>query len=159
MTDATQPSSAPLDGDAYGVSHIGLCVSDLARSLRFYCDGLGFAPVIAYEIGDEAAAALEVPTPVALTSQMIAKGTLMIELLHYASPGVIGTPSAQRHQLGLTHLSFLVEDVDAAAARLVEYGGTVVDSTRTSMKSDTGSTEIVFLADPDGTRVELMKLG
>ena len=25
------------------VSHIGVCVSDLERSLRFYCDVLGFA--------------------------------------------------------------------------------------------------------------------
>ncbi|MDI2130227.1 VOC family protein [Yinghuangia seranimata] len=145
--------------DAYAVSHLGLCVGDLDRSLRFYCEGLGFAPVISYEIGDEAAATLEVPTPVRLTSQMIAKGALVIELLCYASPGATGTPSAHRNQLGLTHLSFTVEDVDAAAARLVEYGGTLLADTRTSMKTDLGSAELVFLADPDGTRVELMKLG
>ncbi|MCF2528280.1 VOC family protein [Yinghuangia soli] len=156
MSDAT---AAPLAGDAYAVSHFGLCVADLDRAMRFYCEGLGFAPVISYEIGNEAAAALEVPGDVRLTSQMIAKGTLMIELLHYASPGATGAPSAQRNQLGLTHLSFVVEDVDAAGARLAEFGGTVLDGTRTSMKTELGSAELLFLADPDGTRVELMKLG
>jgi glyoxylase I family protein len=30
-------------------SHFGLCVSDLERSLRFYCDGLGFERAITYE--------------------------------------------------------------------------------------------------------------
>lgn len=152
-------SDAPAPGDAYAVSHLGLCVTDLDRALRFYCEGLGFAPVIKYDIGNEVAAALEVPGDVRLTSQMIAKGTLMIELLHYASPGTTGTPSARRNQLGLTHLSFVVDDVDTAAARLTEYGGTIVEGTRTSMKSDLGNAELVFLADPDGTRVELMKLG
>ena len=28
------------------VSHLGICVSDLAASLRFWCDGLGFAEVL-----------------------------------------------------------------------------------------------------------------
>ena len=33
-------------------SHIGLCVTDLERSLRFYCEGLGFAKVLAYELDE-----------------------------------------------------------------------------------------------------------
>ena len=28
-------------------SHLGICVSDLDASLRFYCDGLGFTEVAA----------------------------------------------------------------------------------------------------------------
>ena len=34
-------------------SHLGICVSDLDRSLRFYCEGLGFEPVVAHQIGDQ----------------------------------------------------------------------------------------------------------
>jgi len=142
----------------FNASHLGLCVSDLDRATRFYCEGLGFAPVVRYDVGNEVAHTLEVEGDVRLVSQMIAKEGMVIELLHYASPAVLGTPSTRRNQLGLTHLSFIVEDVDAAAARLVEYGGTLLADTRASLKSGTGSTELVFLADPDGTRVELMKL-
>ena len=33
-------------------SHLGLCVSDLARSLRFYCEGLGFELAEGYTLDD-----------------------------------------------------------------------------------------------------------
>ena len=34
-------------------SHLGICVSDLERSLRFYRDGLGFELVASHRVGDE----------------------------------------------------------------------------------------------------------
>ena len=139
----------------YRPSHFGLCVSDLDRSLRFYCEGLGFEKAEGFALDDTQmpglATALEVTSPVALTSQMIVKGDVKVELLHYASPGVEGAPSQHRNQLGLTHLAFWVADVDAAAARLAEAGGTILGHTRSSV-----GIEIQFVADPDGARVELM---
>jgi catechol 2,3-dioxygenase-like lactoylglutathione lyase family enzyme len=136
-------------------SHLGLCVTDLARAERFWCDGLGFERAERYELTDTLAPglaeALEVPAPVDLISQMIVLGEMKIELLHYRTPQVEGTPSATRRQLGLTHVSFWVDDVDAAAARLVEHGGTILPTTRSNP-----GVAIQFLADPDGTRVELM---
>lgn len=141
------------DPAGFAVSHVGICVSDLERSLRFYCEGLGFTPAESHPIGNEFADALEVPRDVELTSQFIRREGLSIELLHYRSPGTTGRPSATRRQLGLTHLSFTVPDLESAAARLVECGGAVVESTRT--KGD--GIYLLFLADPDGTRVELMQ--
>jgi catechol 2,3-dioxygenase-like lactoylglutathione lyase family enzyme len=142
---------------AYRPSHLGLCVSDLDRSIRFYCDGLGFERAESYELDSSAAEgldrALEVPGRAVLRSQYIAYGDLRIELLYFSSPQPIGEPSAHRNQRGLTHLAFYVDDVDAAAAHLSAHGGTIIDSTRTKPGID-----IVFLADPDGTRVELMGL-
>ena len=136
-------------------SHVGLCVSDLDRSLRFYCEGLGFTKGDTYPIDNTFADALEVPRDVVCTSQFIRKEGMAIELLHYESPGADGQPSQRRNQIGLTHLSFYVGDVDQVAASLVALGGTVQDSTHT--KAD--GIEILFLADPDGARVELMKAG
>jgi catechol 2,3-dioxygenase-like lactoylglutathione lyase family enzyme len=132
-------------------SHVGICVSDLDRSLRFYCDGLGFEKAETYPIGSEFAAALEVEGDLELTSQFIRRDGVAIELLYYASPGVLGEPSSRRNQLGITHLSFIVEDVDASAAKLVAAGATILEDTRTDL-----GIQIVFLADPDGTRIELM---
>ena len=136
-------------------SHLGICVSDLDRSLRFYCDGLGFEPVHAFDLDDASAPgidrALEVDSPVVLRSQMIRHGALTVELLGFRSPTPVGVPSASRRQLGLTHLSFTVDDIDATIDRLVEHGGSVLASTRTRI-----GIELVFLADPDGTRIELM---
>ena len=140
----------------YRPSHVGLCVSDLDRSLRFYCEGLGFEAAERYELDSKEAPgldiALEVEGHVEVVSQFIRSGGMAIELLGYASPQPSGRPSTSRGLLGLTHLSFYVDDVDAAAARLVPLGGTILPETRQNP-----GVELVFLTDPDGTRVELMQ--
>lgn len=143
-----------MPGSPFTVSHAGICVSDLERSLRFYCDGLGFERAESHAIGNEFAAALEVPPDVVLTSQFIRREGLAVELLHYTSPQATGEPSRSRRQLGITHLSFVVPDVDAAIALLVGCGGTVLPETRTKGEG----IDLVFLADPDGVRIELMRL-
>jgi predicted enzyme related to lactoylglutathione lyase len=74
-------------------------------------------------------------------------------LLYFAEPLADGVPSHRRNQLGFTHLSFQVDDVEGVAGRLVELGGTIIPSTRAVL-----GVPVVFLADPDGTRVELMGL-
>lgn len=136
-------------------SHLGLCVSDLAASRRFYCEGLGFTAADGLKLSSRDLpgldGSLEVAGPATITSQFIHLGDLKIELLGFQEPGAHGVPSRQRNQLGLTHLSFLVDDVDTAAGRLTEFGGTILDGTRSNP-----GIEIVFLADPDGVRVELM---
>ena len=139
---------------SYATSHIGICVRDLERSRRFYIDGLGFAEFARFEMTRPIA---EVEPPCDLTSYFMQKGGLRVELLHYRSPGVIGHPSTRRNQLGLTHLSFVVDDVDAAAHELETFGGTIIEGTR-SGQDDPDDVQIIFLADPDGTRVELMRL-
>ena len=37
----------------HSFSHLGICVSDLERSVRFYCEGLGFEPVATHQVGAE----------------------------------------------------------------------------------------------------------
>ncbi len=140
----------------YTPSHVGICVSDLERSLRFYCDGLGFEPGDRYDLDSTELPglerALEVRTDTVLASQMIERDGVRIELLKFQEPGVVGSPSSRRNQLGLTHLCFYVDNVDAAAERMLEFGAVVLDDTRSNP-----GTDIVFLMDPDGVRVELMR--
>ncbi len=142
----------------YQPSHFGICVTDLERSMRFYCDGLGFKPAEHYELQDSQAPgldrSLEVASPVDLVSQFIRHDNMAIELLYYRSPQPFGSPSASRGLVGITHLSFYVDDVEAAAARLAAHGGTILEDTRANP-----GVELVFVADPDGVRVELMKSG
>jgi catechol 2,3-dioxygenase-like lactoylglutathione lyase family enzyme len=134
-------------------SHFGLCVRDLPRSLRFWCDGLGFAAAERFEVGDEFGGALEVEGRVECVSQFIRKDALAIELLCYASPGAIGAASTRRNQLGLTHFSLYVDDVGAAAQHLVACGGKLLPATR----AENDAVELLFIEDPDGVRVELMR--
>ena len=139
-------------------SHVGVCVTDLDRALRFYCEGLGFEHAATHDIDSVYADALEVPGDVALKSVFLSKGPVSIELLVWDRPDAEGTPSSRRNLLGLTHLSFWVSDVEATAAALVAAGGTVIDSTRTKSQDAAGDgVHLLFCADPDGTRVELMQ--
>ena len=140
------------------VSHIGLCVSDLQKSMTFYCEGLGFATGATFEVGNEFQKTLEVDGDVAVTSQFIAKDGFTIELLYYKSPGTHGEPNKSRNHLGITHLSLNVHSVDTVGAKLVALGGTLLEQTMTQFPNADGSTlKLVFYADPDGTRIELME--
>jgi catechol 2,3-dioxygenase-like lactoylglutathione lyase family enzyme len=140
-------------------SHFGICVSDLGRSLRFYCDGLGFERAESHEIGSEFAQLMDLPD-VAVTSQFIRRGTSAIELLAFQEPEPFGDQERRPvNQLGLTHLSFRVSDVEAVAARLVELGGTRVASSKTTIDFGGTPLDFVYCTDPDGVRVELMDLG
>ena len=136
-------------------SHFGICVSDLDRSLRFYCAGLGFEPTQLHQIGAEFGTLMEIEG-VAVRSQFLRRDHLSIELLFYDAPGHVGEPVRRPvNQLGLTHLNFRVDDVDEVAARLRELGGTVLEHTRTTFSPEM---DFVYCTDPDGTRIELMKL-
>jgi catechol 2,3-dioxygenase-like lactoylglutathione lyase family enzyme len=139
-------------------SHVGLCVADLDAALRFYCDGLGFAAAERYDLDSDQVPgldrSLEVPGHVQVVSQFIRHGGFAIELLHYADPAAHGEPSSSRARRGYTHLALHVDDIDAAVARAVEAGGTVLPDTRASL-----GIELVFLTDPDGNRVELLQMG
>ena len=148
-------------GDDQGpvFSHFGICVSDLEQSLRFYCEGLGFERAESHEIGPEFARLMDLPD-VSVTSQFIRRGPTAIELLAFREPAPTGDRHRRPvHQLGLTHLSFRVRDVAAVATQLAALGGTVVESSRTTVDLGGTALEFVYCTDPDGVRVELMDLG
>jgi catechol 2,3-dioxygenase-like lactoylglutathione lyase family enzyme len=139
-------------------SHLGICVSDLERSLRFYCEALGFSAAESHVVGDEFGRLMELEG-VALRSQFVRRDGVAIELLQYSSPAVVGEPVRRpMNQLGLTHLSVRVDDVEAVAAAVARLGGTVVTGTRTTFDLAGTTLDFVYCTDPDGVRIELMKI-
>ena len=141
------------------VSHIGICVSDLDASLRFYCEGLGFVEGASHDVGQEFAALMEVDA-VRLRSRMIARDGVTIELLGFDAPGVTGDGSRRpMNMLGLTHLSLRVGDVEGTASTIEALGGTVVRETRTTFAFGESTLDFLYCTDPDGVRIELMDLG
>ncbi len=148
-----------MDDSGPAFSHFGICVSDLDRSLAFYCEALGFEKAESHEIGSEFAALMDLPD-VAVTSQFIRRGPTAIELLAFREPNPFGEQTRRAvNQLGLTHLSFRVDDLPAAASRVVEFGGSIVESSRTTINLGASALEFLYCTDPDGVRVELMDLG
>src|SRR5208337_1888127 len=54
-------------------SHVGICVADLDRSLRFYCQGLGFELVESHTVGTEFGKLMEVAGNIVLQSRFVAR--------------------------------------------------------------------------------------
>ena len=116
------------------LEYTGLRVRDLARSVRFYTEGLGLrvgpsgrmsAGGVWQELHDPATGAV-------------------LELNYYP-----GDPP-YREGDELDHLGFRVDDLDAAVARLLSLGARLRIPAFTE-----GSERLVFLSDPDGVWVEL----
>ncbi len=138
------------------VSHLGICVSNLERSLAFYRDALGFAFESELRVEGEPSETLLRLRDVHLHAVYLVQDGLRIELLHYETPGHLGDGSSRpMNQLGLTHLSLRVDDLDGALAALDAQGVRVLRDTRIDHANLRA--RAVFVTDPDGTLVELVE--
>jgi catechol 2,3-dioxygenase-like lactoylglutathione lyase family enzyme len=132
-------------------NHVGLCVSDLARSRRFYEELLGFECQREMTLPDEGVdKMLRIAPPVGLTAVYLGRDGLVLELLHFERPG--NPPASERvfNEPGLTHLSFSVDDVDDVAARVADYGGEALEDTNIGFG--------LMIRDPDGQLLELLPM-
>ena len=66
--------------------HLCICVSDLERSLRFYCDGLGFSRNENFRIGSDMAPLIQLEGEVALSSVYLGLSGVRLELWHFEQP-------------------------------------------------------------------------
>ena len=133
-------------------NHVGHCVTDLARSRRFYEELLGFTFQRRLEVPDAPASQLlRVSAPVGMTAVYLERDGFVLELLHFDRDG--NDPPRERSftEPGLTHLSFSVDDVAASCKRVAELGGEVLTDT------DLGGLA-VMIRDPDGQLLELLPM-
>jgi len=125
------------------IQHVGLVVSDLDRSRRFYADALGLE---------------EVPRPsnFAFDGAWFRFGGTEIHLLSDAhATGGAGQPDPGKGaERGMTHhLAFEVDDLDGACARLTENGVSLAGG---PMPRGDGYVQ-VFFRDPDGHVLEFFQ--
>jgi catechol 2,3-dioxygenase-like lactoylglutathione lyase family enzyme len=111
-----------------GVDHVGIAVSDLARSARWYRDVLGLERVDGW--GDY---------PVILV-----RGGSGVALFR-AADAATGDASVR-----ILHVAFRVADLDDAARRLAERGISF------EREEHHGVARSLYLRDPDGHEIELI---
>jgi lactoylglutathione lyase len=137
---------------AVAISHFAACVTNLERSRRFY-EALGFevqmqvdvtAPFETLTEFDEIQGKAIFFTHPTMTGRF--------EILEYAKPKTIG-PAQRRpmNQLGLTHMSLVLADLEATCALIDANGGQAHRHTLVSGPYG----EMMFASDPDGMRLEL----
>jgi glyoxylase I family protein len=137
--------------------HIGITVSEMARSLRFYCDYLGLTPIGDYPGRSGAYYETLVGVPGALIdikTLAAPDGTSKVELLQYRShPAQAGSP-AQATEPGRPHGAFTVDNLMALYESREAHGCRFKSA---PLRSPDGVL-VAYCHDPDGTILELVEL-
>ena len=123
-----------------GFGHLALKVQDLDASLVFYRDSLGLSEMT--RLVDDKGAAWIVYLRITNTS--------FLELFPSGHPG----RAADEAEVGVNHICFSVEDIEATAARFAAAGVTLTSPIQTGLDGNRGA----WIEDPDGNRIELMEM-
>ncbi|GIT42236.1 MAG: hypothetical protein Ct9H300mP11_01720 [Chloroflexota bacterium] len=147
--------------DATCVTHVGVCVRDMAESLKFYRDALGMKVV-----GEKITDITEGGTQTArLDNYSLERNTRHWVSLSYGDD-LTPTLTLTSHpgekadgkpilldQVGISHISFGVADVAALADEL-EAKGYELAGSRESYTDSTGEIRSIYVRDPDGILVQ-----
>ena len=139
------------DDEPVAFNHVGQCVTDLARARRFYEELLGFA--FEREIAppdDLSARLLGLDPPLGMRAVYLRRDGFVLELLHYSERSPSPFRPRAMDEVGLTHVSLSVEDLDGVLARVPDFGGEVLPDTNIGVG--------VFIRDPDGQLLELLPM-
>jgi lactoylglutathione lyase len=130
-------------------NHVGLCVADRERSRRFYEGLLDFEFWWDLELPDEGTQQLlQLEKPIGVRATYLIRDGLVLELLDYSKRDVTVGPQRVMDQIGLTHLSLSVSNIDHVLAMVDDFGGSVVKETVTE--------QFAMIRDPDGQLIELL---
>jgi len=139
-----------------GIHHTAISTRNLATSLAFYRDLLGFEPVMDFSWP-------EGTTDINRTHQleqtaarvvMLRAGNSMIELFEYATPNPLAADPARRLcDHGITHFCLDVDDIDSEVERL-RAGGMQFHCDPV----DYGTVKCTYGRDPDGNVIELQEV-
>lgn len=119
------------------LEHVNLTVADLDRSIDFYCRLLGLRVRWRRDAGDDPAAAHV--------------GDDRHYLALFEARADSPAPPLDYGRVGLNHFGFVVDDLDAARARLEELGITA------HSEADYDPGRRLYFFDPDGIEVELVE--
>jgi catechol 2,3-dioxygenase-like lactoylglutathione lyase family enzyme len=139
------------------IRHIGLTVSDLDSSLRFYKEILGFkVKKYAEESGECIDNFSAIKNIDVTTVKMTDKNNNMLELLCYKShPEKPHNNKVRRiTEIGCSHFAMTVDDLDSLYKRLLSEG---IEFNYPVQTSPDGKVKITFCRDPDGTLIELVE--
>ncbi len=138
-------------------NHTGIIVSDLDRSIAFFCDALGFTvtsraprdPALIRSITGVEGADVEIA--------YIRGPDHSLELIQYLAPADKGQVTARQCDTGLFHIAFDVDNIDAAVDRVAEFGVRPVGQVTVIDKGPNAGNRLCYLQDWDGATIEFIE--
>lgn len=135
--------------------HVGLTVSDLAASVRFYRDVVGMTVSSEFTGSNDWFDELTSNPGAELSVTHLRLGKYELQLIEYLAGGDGETAALAHNRIGSPHMCFLVTDVEAKYAEVVERGDVVITSGVTAIAAGARS---FYTEDPDGVPVEFVQL-
>lgn len=136
--------------------HAGIVVGDMDRSLGFYRDLLGLKVKSQKSESSQYIDAICGTKGAELTTvKLAAQDGSLIELLCFGSRKDRKVSAGKLDDIGLTHISFTVDDAENEYRRLAASG---IEFNSKPQVSPDGYAKVVFCKDPDGVFVELVEV-
>ena len=127
--------------------HVGLTVTDIQRSRRFYEGAFGFRYDRDLRLPSEHIQPLmELDPPSHIHAVYLMLGGFTLELMAFDPTARLAARDRVFTQTGLAHLSIAVEDIPATLEKVRDLGGTV----------QAGIDRAAMVRDPDGQLIELL---
>lgn len=137
--------------DVRAFSHICINVSDMERALTFYRDALGLRVIFDVELAGQGLEAVtgEGGARGRMVGCLVPGSRVTIELLSFGHRAP--AQAARRGGPGYSNLALTVSDLAAARATLEARG------VRPRPPVEVGGVHMFFVADPDGTPIEIIE--
>jgi catechol 2,3-dioxygenase-like lactoylglutathione lyase family enzyme len=134
------------------MEHVGIVVEDLAAATRFFVD-LGFELVSEWEIEGDWVGRIIGLEGVRAENAMVRTpdGSGCLELTRFRSPAVEGRRDLPVNTLGIRHITFTVDDVEAEVAGLRARGYELVGE----IQQYKDVYKLCYVRGPEGIIVEL----
>ena len=142
------------------INHINVVVSNMERSLNFYEGVLGMKRVFEVDLKGEWIESVTAQRKVDAACVFLQSpgGGARIELLEYRNPkGGLVPNNSLAHTVGLRHLAFEVDDVQAVFEKMLEKGTPFLSEPVEVPFSLVGDVRkrLCYAMDPDGVIVEI----
>jgi len=138
------------------IRHVGLVVTDIKKSLKFWCETMGFVVSRQMEeAGPHIDAMMGLKNVRVTTAKLSAPDGNLLELLCFHSHPDKGRWEGAPYSTGLTHIALTVSDLDETCRRLKEAG---VKFPAEPQTSPDGSAKVIYATGPEGVLLELVEI-
>lgn len=141
---------------------LGTVCSDVEQSVRFYTEGIGFREVKGFEVAADlaTAAGLTDGKPLAVRVLVLGDGDTATKLKLMQIKGTSPRPGDNdfiHSHTGFRYLTIVVDDTDAALARLAKLGVKPLAKSPVALPDSLApGMHLTCVRDPDGNLVELI---